>query len=282
MKNVALRHWVINAFVVFISFAIFNCKKDDVQPPSSLNFASSSGTVNENDAGGIVVQIPSSAQTPGSGTITIKIKPDSAVYGTNFTTVPAAANNLITINVSKGESAESFTVLPMNNNLFTGNFHIVFAIDTVSGSVKKGTDLNYTLTIVDDEKPSVANFDASLHGDAKAAGYLKFRQPVDDKLIIYLDTWVKNLEPNTEYSLQRAVDTNLDLNCTSTSWLTLGAGLQVLSIMTDKTGTGKAELWRDVSMFPVGTAFDIHFQIIKTSTSAVVLSSDCFRYAVSQ
>ena len=39
-----------------------------------------------------------------------------------------------------------------------------------------------------------------------AFGHVKFRQPNDADLIVYLDTWVRDLAPNTSYRLQRAVD----------------------------------------------------------------------------
>ena len=67
-------------------------------------------------------------------------------------------------------------------------------------------------------------------------GLVKFRQPNDDAFIIHLDVWLRGLAPNTSYLLQRAVDTNVDDDCTSTAWLTLGRGLQPQSITTDETG----------------------------------------------
>src|SRR2546427_274004 len=45
-------------------------------------------------------------------------------------------------------------------------------------------------------------------------GHVKFRQPNDDNLTIHLDTYVRDLAPNTSYRLQRAVDTNVDDVCT--------------------------------------------------------------------
>jgi hypothetical protein len=125
------------------------------------------------------------------------------------------------------------------------------------------------------------NIEAVLRGE-EGFGLVKFRQPNDDKLIIYLNTWVRGLEPNTSYLLQRAVDTNLDGNCTSTAWLTLGMGLQAQAIVTDDTGSGRAELFRSVAAFPVGSTFDIHFRIVNMSTTAVVLESDCYQFTISQ
>jgi len=111
-------------------------------------------------------------------------------------------------------------------------------------------------------------------------GFIKFRQYVDGAQMVNLDTRVHGLEPNTNYLLQRAVDTTLDGDCTSTTWLTLGKGLDPFPITTNDKGSGEAELFRSVAAAPVGTTFDIHFQIVKESTSEVVLTSDCYQYTV--
>ena len=113
-------------------------------------------------------------------------------------------------------------------------------------------------------------------------GVIKFRQPKDDALIVYLDVWVRGLEPNTTYVLQRAVDATVDGNCTGTAWLTLGKGLEPQSITTDAKGTGRARLFRNLAAFPVGTAFDIHFRVVEEGSSAAVLTSECYQFAVSQ
>jgi hypothetical protein len=121
-----------------------------------------------------------------------------------------------------------------------------------------------------------------LRGDNGGFGHVQFRQPNDDLLVINLGTWVRNLLPNTAYLLQRAVDTNLDGLCTSSSWLTLGKGPTPQAIVTNDAGTGSEDLWRSVAAFPVGSTFDIHFRVIQESTSAVVLASDCYQFTISQ
>jgi len=124
------------------------------------------------------------------------------------------------------------------------------------------------------------NLEVILRGDG--FGHVKFRQPNDDAQIVYLDTWVRDLAPNTSYLLQRAVDTTPDDVCTSSAWLTLGKGLVPQSITTDDTGTGREELFRNLTAFPVGSEFDIHFRVIHEQTSAVVLTSDCYQFTISQ
>ena len=123
------------------------------------------------------------------------------------------------------------------------------------------------------------NLEVILRGDG--FGHVKFRQPNDEDRIAYLDTWVRDLAPNSSYRLQRAVDTNLDGVCTSSSWLTLGKGATPQTIDTDATGVGQTDLFRDLGAFAPGATFDIHFRVIDAA-SAVVLTSDCYQFTVSQ
>ncbi len=130
--------------------------------------------------------------------------------------------------------------------------------------------------------PETPHFNLQVILRGEGFGLVKFRQPNDDALIVHLDTWVRDLAPNTSYLLQRAVDVNVDDNCTSTGWLTLGKGPQPQSITTDANGTGREELFRSVAAFPVGSEFDIHFRVIHEGSSAVVLTSECYQFTISQ
>jgi hypothetical protein len=111
-------------------------------------------------------------------------------------------------------------------------------------------------------------------------GHVKFRQPSDSSRIVYLDTWVRDLAPNHSYSLQRAVDMNLDGICQSTAWLTLGKGMDTQSITTDNDGTAREALYRSLAALPAGTQFDIHFQVAVAGTFDPVLQSGCYRFTV--
>ena len=130
--------------------------------------------------------------------------------------------------------------------------------------------------------PETPNFNLEIILRGQGFGLVKFRQPNDEFFIVHLDVWLRGLEPDTNYLLQRAVDTNVDSNCTSTAWLTLGKGLVPQSITTDETGTGREELFRNLSAFPPGSEFDIHFRVIEEDTSEVVLTSKCYQFTISQ
>jgi hypothetical protein len=116
---------------------------------------------------------------------------------------------------------------------------------------------------------------------ADGFGLVAFRQPNDGLVRIYLDAWVRGLAPDTDYWLERAVDTTLDGDCTSEGWLTLGAGLTPLALRTDGGGTGREAFYRDLPSALVGQTYDIHFRIVTAATPPVeVLRSGCERYVV--
>lgn len=109
-------------------------------------------------------------------------------------------------------------------------------------------------------------------------GLVRFRQDNDPALVVNLDTWVRDLAPNTHYRLQRAVDATVDDNCTSAAWLTLGKGAVAQDLVTDDRGTAREDLFRVLTT--AGAAFDIQFRVINAVTSAVVLKSDCYQFFV--
>jgi len=112
-------------------------------------------------------------------------------------------------------------------------------------------------------------------------GHVKFRQPNDADRIVNLDTWVRDLEPNATYRLQRATDANINDDCTGTNWLTLGKGTTPQAITTDWRGTGREDLFRNLGTTAIGSTFDIHFRLIDAS-GAVVLESSCYQFVVTQ
>src|SRR6476661_8806075 len=99
-----------------------------------------------------------------------------------------------------------------------------------NNSVKEESTISKTNALKEEKAPTPANpnfnLEVILRGADNSFGHVKFRQGNNIAKIVTLDVWVRDLEPNHQYLLQRAVDTNLDGNCTSTTWLTLGKGLQ--------------------------------------------------------
>jgi len=151
------------------------------------------------------------------------------------------------------------------------------SVSTATSS--SGSNGTATVGLQSDGSQPPFNLEAILRGDG--FGLVKFRQKKDAiQNIIDLDVRVRDLLPDKNYSLQRAVDTTLDGICTGTNWLTLGQGLTPQPIITDDSGSGRESLWRDLSSLAPGTAFDIHFRVIQDGTTNVPLHSDCYRFVV--
>jgi hypothetical protein len=139
-------------------------------------------------------------------------------------------------------------------------------------SVNAGSDGDHPIT-------ARANLNVTLRGNGH--GRIKFRQPRDAFFIVFLNTKVRGLTPNTNYQLQRATDDVVDDNCTGVNWLTLGRLSEPLVIHTNGRGKGEALFTRDLSGV-AGGQFDIHFRVIDAVTSAVVLQSGCYQFKVRQ
>ncbi len=125
--------------------------------------------------------------------------------------------------------------------------------------------------------PAHFNLDVVLTGHG--SGHVSFRQYHDGAQLVQLGVGVEHLAPNTSYVLQRAVD-SVDGVCTSTAWLTLGKGSTPATIDTDQSGGGRADLFRSLAAFPVGTGFDIRFRVLNAATQSVVLTSDCYQFVI--
>jgi len=113
-------------------------------------------------------------------------------------------------------------------------------------------------------------------------GLVNFRQPNDADQIAYLDVWLRDLPPNRYYSVKYATDANVDGDCTSTDWVDLPRPHRPNPIHTDDRGTGRGSLFLDLSAFPVGSTFDIHFEVVDAFGGTIMLTSDCYQFTVTQ
>lgn len=131
---------------------------DDDESPSVANFEVNSAALSEKDGNGIIVNIPFSAPAKGEGSVKVVLNAGQAVNGINFTINPQLDQNSFVLNVLRNATSVSFTVFPVDNELFTGNFILSFSIDDISGVMQKGDNVEYSLTLADDEAPSIAKF----------------------------------------------------------------------------------------------------------------------------
>ncbi|MEX1239756.1 MAG: hypothetical protein WEB30_08565 [Cyclobacteriaceae bacterium] len=137
----------------------YTLKLADDETRSLARFAAPSGTADETSEEGIVVDILLSSPAKGEGTMAISFSSRNLFYGIDFTTLPEANGNRITLDFSHNQSSGSFKVFPRNDDLLNGNRTLLFLIIQSTGIVGRGDDtVTHELTFIDDEKPSVATF----------------------------------------------------------------------------------------------------------------------------
>lgn len=157
MKKVvpkAVRRFLINA--IFGTLMIVSC--DDEKGaimPSVIQFSASLQNVAEGAELTLLLTLDRPASNNGSVELTLET---NAVYGQHFTTDPAVDNNSIILQIAKGEKSAEFKIRTVDNKKYEGTKFIIFQLKTRSGDFKSGDIAALTLTIGDDEGPSVANF----------------------------------------------------------------------------------------------------------------------------
>src|SRR2546423_9626758 len=143
--------------------------------------------------------------------------------------------------------------------------HVISANTSIAADRSTGDTPNYNLEVIL-RPPCNADLEhCPIAGDG--FGHVKFRQSGNDNVQrIDLGVWVRGLTPDTEYFLQRAVDTNLNGVCSSTSWLPLGVGkaLPAQSITPARKGPGSEALFRTPANPPAAPC-DIPFRIAQAS-----------------
>ena len=128
------------------------------------------------------------------------------------------------------------------------------------------------------------NLEAVLRAPAGQDGFglVTFRQRNDADRIADIDAWVRDLAPNGHYILKYATDADVDDDCTSTDWVDLPRPFRPTPINTDDRGTGRAALFLDLSAFPAGSTFDIHFEVVDAFGGTIMLTSACYQFRVAQ
>ncbi|MEL6811841.1 MAG: HmuY family protein [Bacteroidota bacterium] len=132
MKSIkSLSILLVSLGLLFVS----SCSSDDDSQTTSgqpfvVAFESLSANLNELGATKEIPLVYSESATL-SGSVTISLSATNAVYGSDFSTTPAADGNVITLNISPGTSGTNVVFNKLNNNL-DETTEIVFTITAIN------------------------------------------------------------------------------------------------------------------------------------------------------
>lgn len=120
-------------------------KRDDISLADNLvTFESATQGISETE-NSITVKVKLSRQTDKDIPLTINLTPDKVVYGTDFTTEPAAISGAINITVPSGNNEASFIVKKVSGVLFDGDEKVIFDIYRSETPVLIGVTKKFTL-----------------------------------------------------------------------------------------------------------------------------------------
>jgi hypothetical protein len=119
--------------------------------PSFASFSVTDGIIAETNTAGVIVPIALSIPASETGTITVSFTSATAVYNNHFTTLPAASGNNIVLSVAKDATGAELKILPIDDGVDNDNRIIFFTISSGGGVVRPGGNINYVLTITDNE-----------------------------------------------------------------------------------------------------------------------------------
>jgi len=152
---------ILSWLLLLTVFVAVSCKDDDDATAAdvTVDFDTASQTLRESDASAVVsLKLNGAASRDGKLTFSVE---SAAVYGTDYTTTPSVTDNKLVVPVVKGQTAMKFTVVPVDNTTLSGDRTIKFTLTETDAGFKAGEKATETITLVDDEGPSKANFAAS-------------------------------------------------------------------------------------------------------------------------
>jgi HmuY protein len=97
----------------------------------------------------ITIKIKTQRGVSGDVAVVVNLTEQGAVYGTDYTTVPAATAGKIALTVPSGNNEASFTLSKVSNALFDGDEKLIFDIYSSGSPVLIGTTRQLTLSFAE-------------------------------------------------------------------------------------------------------------------------------------
>ena len=126
--------------------------KKKVGTIGSIDFSDVFIHISENESNGFQVNLNLSGSIAHTENVFIEmINPSGIMYGTQYLTNPAAVQNELKLEVVPGTNTVSFKILPVDNNVISGNYEILFKISATTGQLKKGTITELIIRVEEDD-----------------------------------------------------------------------------------------------------------------------------------
>lgn len=156
MKNINFLNKLLLLLCITLTVAIASCSDDDPPLPDNLVSFESAGlgmAGGEQGAAGseneLTVKVLLSRVVNNEVTLNISFVTEGVTYGTDFTTVPAASSNSLSLTVAKGSSEASFVISRTDDALLDGDEKVTFTITTATEPVLVGAQPELVLSFAE-------------------------------------------------------------------------------------------------------------------------------------
>ncbi len=162
--------------VAFLALFVFSCKDDEVALPDNyLAFATTESGLNGAES---EIEISLTRPTDVALNFNLTLTASGITYGTQFTTEPAANNNVVALSIPVGGTSAKIKVKPVAGILLTGTERVAFTIANVPTPTLVGVNSAHTLSfsrIISDGsrltlegKEGTVNFANTVYADLSA------------------------------------------------------------------------------------------------------------------
>lgn len=135
----------LSLLMMAATFVFSSCEDDPKLPDNKLEFESSVAGISSEEES-LALNINLSREASSDVVITVVVNGGTLVYGTDFTTTPAATTNVITLTIPKGETTAQVTLNKVAGVGFSGDETVVFEVTSVDGSPVLGENSKITVT----------------------------------------------------------------------------------------------------------------------------------------
>ena len=253
---------LIKPLLVFTFLGIFSACSDD-EPPLPDNLAAFETTAQGFEGDQVEVKVVLSRAAEAATPITINLTPTNITYGTEYTTEPAATNNVVALTVPAGATGASFKIIKKTGVLLEGDESIQFKIASVGSPVMIGTNTETKLSfkaIISEGTAIQLNGLIDKESGASAGNSVFLHLSSNTQTPVARDSWDLGFNSGAEFrviinntNVASAIEVNKnDINTVTAADLDitklgLGQGVGTFALFDDVTGDLNKTVIKEVS-----------------------------------
>ncbi|MCF0074544.1 HmuY family protein [Dyadobacter sp. CY261] len=284
---------IVRSLLLVAFLGTFNACSDD-EPPLPDNLAAFESTEKGFEGEETEIKIALSRAVDAATAISVSLTPTQLTYGTEFTTIPAAANNAITLSVPAGQSSVFFKITKKTGVLLDGDESIQFKISSVGTPVLVGTNSSLKLSfkaIISEGTGIQLNGIAGTEPGSSAANSVFLDLSSNAQTPVLRDSWDLGFFNGTDFRVtingtngaSALVTTKTDINAVSDKdfvgdSLAVGQGVGKLALVDDAAG----DLTKTVIQAVSATDADNKVYILnrKGGSGSVLATTDLYKILV--